>query len=400
MISKWESTELTSVNDAMSLFLKLCKKGWLFRGQAKHYNSLIPSIDRGKLNKLERNEKLILERQSIERYRSAVKFPTHSFEVKSIREDLIALMILRHHGTPTRLLDWSMCPYVAAYFAALENEGEDGELWCFDRLLYEEEGKKQWKQFPETTTDGSGQADKFDNTCKTAFSLTEPNDWFVCEFYEEGFPRHNAQKSAYSLTSCFNKDHADSIATVLNNRKHHHLYIVKSNIKHDLLDELQKKYGIGGGSLFPDVAGAARFANEVFQPYIQSPMNNYHLRIARPTDNMAEVIRFYRDGLGFEIIASFADHQGFDGVMLGHAGFPYHFEFTHHHGHAAGKAPTQDNLLVFYIPDDEAWHQAVRRMTDHGFLPVASYNPYWDNNGTTFEDIDGYRVVLNHGAWR
>lgn len=129
-------------------------------------------------------------------------------------------------------------------------------------------------------------------------------------------------------------------------------------------------------------------------------MKNYHLRIARPTDNMAEVIRFYRDGLGFEIIASFADHQGFDGVMLGHAGFPYHFEFTHHHGHAAGKAPTQDNLLVFYIPDDEAWHQAVRRMTDHGFLPVASYNPYWDNNGTTFEDIDGYRVVLNRGAWR
>ena len=70
------------------------------------------------------------------------------------------------------------------------------------------------------------------------------------------------------------------------------------------------------------------------------------LRVARPTDNMAEIIRFYRDGLGLELLASFADHKGFDGVMLGRKGQPYHLEFTHHLGHKAGKAPSQDNLLV------------------------------------------------------
>jgi hypothetical protein len=34
-----------------------------------------------------------------------------------------------------------------------------------------------------------------------------------------------------------------------------------------------------------------------------------------------------------------------------------------------------------------------------GFPPVPSFNPYWDRDGLTFEDPDGYRVVLQHGAW-
>jgi catechol 2,3-dioxygenase-like lactoylglutathione lyase family enzyme len=124
-----------------------------------------------------------------------------------------------------------------------------------------------------------------------------------------------------------------------------------------------------------------------------------HLRIARPTDHMAEVIRFYRDGLGFEVIGSFEDHDGFDGVMLGRRGLPYHLEFTHERGHQAGRAPTQDNLLVFYLPNVGDWQQAVNRMMTHGYEPVGSYNSYWDVKGKTFEDADGYRVVLQQAAW-
>jgi len=54
--------------------------------------------------------------------------------------------------------------------------------------------------------------------------------------------------------------------------------------------------------------------------------------------------------------------EGFDGVMLGQPGAPYHLEFTRAHGHVAGAAPTADNLLVFYLPDDGAWNDAVARM--------------------------------------
>ncbi len=124
-----------------------------------------------------------------------------------------------------------------------------------------------------------------------------------------------------------------------------------------------------------------------------------HVRIARATDNLPDVVRFYREGLGFEVLGSFEDHQGFDGVMLGHAGGPYHLEFTHRRGERAGRSPTRENLLVFYLPDREEWVAAVERMRKHGHLPHPSANPYWDRDGITFEDPDGYRVVLQNAAW-
>ena len=130
-----------------------------------------------------------------------------------------------------------------------------------------------------------------------------------------------------------------------------------------------------------------------------SDLARAHLRIARPTDDLDGVVRFYRDGLGFTVLAEFRDHDGFDGVMLGHAGAGYHLEFTRKRVHAAGKAPTQDNLLVFYLPDEDEWRRAVDRMTGYGHRPVRSFNPYWDQKGVTFEDPDGYRVVLQNAAW-
>jgi catechol 2,3-dioxygenase-like lactoylglutathione lyase family enzyme len=123
------------------------------------------------------------------------------------------------------------------------------------------------------------------------------------------------------------------------------------------------------------------------------------LRVARPTDNLEKVAEFYRKGLGFETLYEFKDHDGFDGVMLGKKGAPYHLEFTRKHGHAAGRAPTRDNLLVFYIPEAVEWRAAVERFQAAGYPPVAAFNPYWDKQGLTFEDPDGYRVVLQNASW-
>jgi catechol 2,3-dioxygenase-like lactoylglutathione lyase family enzyme len=124
-----------------------------------------------------------------------------------------------------------------------------------------------------------------------------------------------------------------------------------------------------------------------------------HLRVARPTDDLAAVVRFYRDGLGLDVLAEFAGHDGFDGVMLGRRGAGYHLEFTRAAGHPAGRAPTPDNLLVFYLPDAADWRAAVARMEAAGYAPVPAFNPYWDRRGLTFEDPDGYRVVLQNAAW-
>lgn len=123
------------------------------------------------------------------------------------------------------------------------------------------------------------------------------------------------------------------------------------------------------------------------------------LRIARPSSDLDRVLAFYRDGLGFEVLGEFQGHAGFDGVMLGLAGAPYHLEFTLERGHPAPRAPSPEHLLVLYLPEEEAWRAAVERMERAGFRPVPAHNPYWDRGGKTFEDFEGYRVVLFHGRW-
>lgn len=123
------------------------------------------------------------------------------------------------------------------------------------------------------------------------------------------------------------------------------------------------------------------------------------LRVARPTDQLEVVAAFYRDGLALEELASFRDHAGFDGVILGFPGAPWHLELTHARGHTVGPAPNPDHLLTFYFPEETARAAAIARLVSAGHRPVRSFNPYWDDRGVSFEDPDGYRVVLHSGAW-
>jgi catechol 2,3-dioxygenase-like lactoylglutathione lyase family enzyme len=125
----------------------------------------------------------------------------------------------------------------------------------------------------------------------------------------------------------------------------------------------------------------------------------HHLRIARPVRNIAQTTRMYREGLGLRILGQFQDHELFDGVMLGRAGMPYHFEFTYCNGHIVTPTPTSEDLLVFYLPDTTEWQEACVRMQTAGFKQVAASNPYWNVRGQAFEDPDGYQIVLQNAEW-
>lgn len=118
------------------------------------------------------------------------------------------------------------------------------------------------------------------------------------------------------------------------------------------------------------------------------------VRAARPTSRLREVVQFYHDGLGLPIIDSFEDHEGFSGVMLGLPGYDYHLEFTQHSAQIPCTTPSKENLLVLYIPDREAIDGLVSRLASLGCTAVSSENPYWETRGVTFEDPDGWRVVL------
>ena len=119
------------------------------------------------------------------------------------------------------------------------------------------------------------------------------------------------------------------------------------------------------------------------------------VRIARPTDQLDEVVRFYCEGLGLPELDRFAGHAGYRGVLLGLPGMRYHLEFTQHDHGSPGPAPSRDNLLVLYFDDLTQVEQVATWLAALGHLPVEAENPYWTENGAvTVEDPDHWRVVL------
>ena len=131
-----------------------------------------------------------------------------------------------------------------------------------------------------------------------------------------------------------------------------------------------------------------------------TPLPVAEVRIARPTDRLEEVVRFYRDGLGFEVIGVFLalpgrrDHLAF---TYRHDGAPSprdHLEFTRHRGGSPGEAPSPDHLLVLYIEDERAIRAAAARLAAMGDPEVEPMNPDWRGRAVTVADPDGWRVVL------
>lgn len=118
------------------------------------------------------------------------------------------------------------------------------------------------------------------------------------------------------------------------------------------------------------------------------------IRIARPTDKFEEVIDFYVEGLGLKEIGRFKGHRGYEGIIIGLPDVGYHLEFTRHEDGSPCPAPSKDNLLVFYITDKDEINTVAERLHRMGYPEVEPENGYWEEQGITIEDPDGWRIVL------
>ncbi|MDC0314036.1 VOC family protein [Flavobacteriales bacterium] len=118
-----------------------------------------------------------------------------------------------------------------------------------------------------------------------------------------------------------------------------------------------------------------------------------NFRFARHTDNLEPIIKFYRDLLGLEVIGEFNNHDKYDGVFIGKVGLNWHLEFTT--SEESPKHQTdKDDLLVFYLESEEEYISVKQKFDDNGLSSVQSKNPYWNNNGSTYLDPDGFRIVI------
>lgn len=130
------------------------------------------------------------------------------------------------------------------------------------------------------------------------------------------------------------------------------------------------------------------------------PGASNHIRIARPSRDLASAERFWAGGLGLEVlyrsdVPAPGEHAL---IMLGWPDATWHLELVEGRPGEAPPSPTDEDLLVLYLdgPIDDS---VVNRLIEHGGVRVAARNPYWDRWGVTIEDPDSYRFVLSHRSW-
>ena len=164
----------------------------------------------------------------------------------------------------------------------------------------------------------------------------------------------------------------------------------------DLQEAVRAALALHGGTCF-----AAILRCHAGDDRAMKPLPTSHLRIARPSHDLAASERFWADGLGLDVLFR-ADSSAEGGHALLMVGWPdagWHLELVSDAGGETQPASTEeDHLLVLYL-DGEVEAGVVSRLVDAGGTQVAARNPYWDHGGVTIVDPDGYRLVLTSRSW-
>jgi hypothetical protein len=125
-------------------------KRYIFRGQGSSKWSLCSTFDR-RYSKAQGASRDALAKKLIQEfYDECERFSPWRYPVTDPR----VLAMAQHHGLPTRLLDWSYSPYVAAYFAfswfmfekATEQRGGNVAIWLLNRDVVEQQAPEDQLQ--------------------------------------------------------------------------------------------------------------------------------------------------------------------------------------------------------------------------------------------------------------
>lgn len=123
-----KTTVLTSWSQFMNLTSEL--DGWAFRGQQRADWLLESSLSRYMRAYIEDKQQW---RSREERAIRIFRRKAHNFLVHTdlLANDLRCLALMQHHGAPTRLLDFTKSPFVAAFFA-LERAVGDAAIFALN----------------------------------------------------------------------------------------------------------------------------------------------------------------------------------------------------------------------------------------------------------------------------
>ncbi len=200
------------------------QSGRAYRGVSSPNHELIPKLGRNSKAGLE--NLIVIERTMMWRFR------TEALPRLDIQPDdnWQWLFLAQHHGLPTRLLDWTRNPLVAAYFACRSRQAEDGVIFILSSA--EKISQVDFGEEPDP------------------FQLTETKYLW---------PAHiTLRLTVQSGTFTIHPDPTNPIPKRIVTK-----ITILSSAKADILEGLMR-YGIHEAALFPDLDGLTRHLTRVY----------------------------------------------------------------------------------------------------------------------------------------
>jgi hypothetical protein len=238
------SYRLTEIEHAVAIARAL---NWhWFRGQSKPYGELTPAVYR--------DYKPNADYWFVDAFRRRIHATNYESPLPEYDDIVSWIMLMQHHGTPTRLLDWTTSILVALYFAVNEDNSEDGELWAVDPFALNKlsgyPGNIHWNEkivlimagMPQT--EGKSKKDflntlNLDENPKYPLAFIPPND----------LPRMISQMSRFTLHP--QPEKGFTIPELLQDKRKLVRYTIPSDRKGSLLREL-RSLGITRSTLYGD----------------------------------------------------------------------------------------------------------------------------------------------------
>jgi hypothetical protein len=239
-----------------------------YRGQPKHYGSVLSKIDRCLKDRNTLQEKLRMERATCQRFREHAPIYLSDVERSLLEPRWLGLVVMQHYGAPTRLLDWTKSSAIAAYFAVSNYYDTDGYILVFSRTKLEAFLKDTKAtelnsiKYGEPPNEHRFSDPDWDSAKGNEILMYEDyihifSDWISTYYHRRAhFPRLVAQQGIFTFASKPGLDHWQQIQTMIPDDSLE--VTIKADQKLDILGRLNNT-GINGETLFPGPDGVGRY---------------------------------------------------------------------------------------------------------------------------------------------
>ncbi len=227
---------------------------YIFRGQADESWSLEPTILRyAKQVSADIDRVRAVEEAARKTFESQASLHISDSILRHVSTDIGWWVLMQHYRAPTRILDWTVSPYVAAYFAAESYSDRPGAVWA----IHVPPLQKVIKKLIE--------AGGIEIEHRKTFLDPPAQDILLARDYHTKTDRMVAQQGAFTVCTNVLADHAKVLDEVMPENLEpggFQKYTFPPDQKPLMLHELSKM-NITAASLFPGVDGLGRSIDEL-----------------------------------------------------------------------------------------------------------------------------------------